>query len=372
MEKDKKFNIIGVSSKFAICGMPLRADTYKTCSFGCKYCFSNNRKVMGNNAGFEVGNIEHLKRLFKKVFDDQRVDNTNLLEVLLSRGYPLHCGGMSDPFQPCEQKYGITAQLVELSDKYKVPIVFSTKSDTVYGAKINPDLHTFQLSVSNMKNYNNLEPNVPSFEKRAKFYDELKAKGFKVGIRIQPFIPGVTEPEIIDRFCDADNVTIEAIKLIPQNPNKREKLIDMIKLKKEDFYYFGLANLKPSLKLRYYQPLLNKIFIYDLPFSVADNDLRWLGTNKCCCGDRLVPKSTCFNVTAMLKAFNGVYDLNDVIEAAKKDGVSECKCKYLFASNRQEGVVTVEDYLMKNFCNKKSPMCPALQHYISDKNTTKI
>ena len=185
---------------------------------------------MGNNAGFESGNIKQLERLFKKVFDDKKVDNTNFLEVLLSQRYPLHCGGMSDPFQPCEGKYGITAQLVDLSNKYKVPIVFSTKSDTVYGAKINPDLHTFQLSVTNMKNYKNLEPNVPSFESRAEFYDKLKARGFRVGIRIQPFIPGVTEPEIIDRFCDADNITIEAIKLIPQNPNRREKLIDMIEM----------------------------------------------------------------------------------------------------------------------------------------------
>ena len=122
MEKDKKFNIIGVSSKFAICGMPLRADTYKTCSFGCKYCFSNNRKVMGNNAGFEIGNIKQLERLCKKVFDDKKVDNTNFLEVLLAKHYPLHCGGMSDPFQPCEREYKITEQLVELKSWFAANI----------------------------------------------------------------------------------------------------------------------------------------------------------------------------------------------------------------------------------------------------------
>ena len=42
----KKFTPLNVSSKFAICGLPLRVDTYKTCSFNCKYCFSNNRKIM--------------------------------------------------------------------------------------------------------------------------------------------------------------------------------------------------------------------------------------------------------------------------------------------------------------------------------------
>jgi sulfatase maturation enzyme AslB (radical SAM superfamily) len=42
----KKFNPLNVSSKFAICGLPIRVDTYKTCSFNCKYCFSNHRKIM--------------------------------------------------------------------------------------------------------------------------------------------------------------------------------------------------------------------------------------------------------------------------------------------------------------------------------------
>lgn len=37
----KKFNPINVSSKFAICGLPIRVDSYKTCSFGCKYCFAD-------------------------------------------------------------------------------------------------------------------------------------------------------------------------------------------------------------------------------------------------------------------------------------------------------------------------------------------
>ena len=45
-KKNKVFEGLNVSSKFAICGLPIRVDTYKTCSFGCKYCFSNNRKIM--------------------------------------------------------------------------------------------------------------------------------------------------------------------------------------------------------------------------------------------------------------------------------------------------------------------------------------
>ena len=50
----KKFIPLNVSSKFAICGVPLRVDTYKTCSFGCKYCFANYRKIMEFEKEFQM------------------------------------------------------------------------------------------------------------------------------------------------------------------------------------------------------------------------------------------------------------------------------------------------------------------------------
>ena len=42
----KKFNPLSASSKFGLCGLPIRVDTYKTCSHGCKYCFDNNMFIM--------------------------------------------------------------------------------------------------------------------------------------------------------------------------------------------------------------------------------------------------------------------------------------------------------------------------------------
>ena len=54
----KKFAPLAVSSKFAICGLPIRMDTYKYCTFGCKYCFSNNRKIMEIEKEIQVGDAE--------------------------------------------------------------------------------------------------------------------------------------------------------------------------------------------------------------------------------------------------------------------------------------------------------------------------
>lgn len=53
----KKFNGLNVSSKFAICGLPIRIDSYKTCSFGCKYCFAENRKIMQYGREIQIANV---------------------------------------------------------------------------------------------------------------------------------------------------------------------------------------------------------------------------------------------------------------------------------------------------------------------------
>lgn len=148
----KKFNPLNVSSKFAICGLPIRIDSYKTCSFGCKYCFAENRKIMEYEKKIQVANINQVKNKLKKVFDDKNVDKTNFLETLIDEGITWHCGGMSDPFQPCEKKLQITKQILNITNKYGIHILFSTKSDTTYNCDIRPDLHTFQLSVTNTEN----------------------------------------------------------------------------------------------------------------------------------------------------------------------------------------------------------------------------
>lgn len=85
------FKPLAVSSKFAICGLPLRLDTYKSCGFDCTYCFANNR-VIGAKQEKEC-NIDWLKKKFKKVYDETDVNPNDFLEVLLKNRISLHGGG---------------------------------------------------------------------------------------------------------------------------------------------------------------------------------------------------------------------------------------------------------------------------------------
>ena len=357
----QKFNPLNISSKFAICGLPIRVDTYKTCSFGCYYCFANNRKIMEFQKVLQIGDIEQVERKLKKVLIEKNIDSKNFLEVLISKGITWHCGGMSDPFQPIEKELGITKKLIDLSNKYGISILFSTKSDSVYGANINPKLHAFQLSITNVENRKDIEPNAPSIENRLKFFKELKQKGFKVGIRIQPFIPNVSSLKIVEMFKEADNFTLEGIKIVPQNKESKDYILNTLNLSKDDFTQMGLLNLKPTIRLEMYKPFIEYFEKNNIPYSIADNDLHFIGTNKCCCGDRLINKSTNFNNTTMIKNYGRDYTKKQLDEELSKGGVKDCKCNYLFTSNRQENCTTVQEFYDKRFYRKSSPFSPCFQ-----------
>lgn len=351
----KKFIPIAVSSKFAICGLPIRVDTYKNCSHGCKYCFANDRKIMEFKKDLQVGNIGYVERKLKKIFSD-KYDDRNFLEYLIKDGITWHCGGMSDPFQPSEEDFRMTKQLVDITNKYNISILFSTKGFSTYDVDIRPYLHTFQFSFTNIDNRRDIEPFVESFEKRYQLYKELKARGFKCGIRVQPFIPGVTNIDIVEKFKDADYFTIEGLKLVPQNKEHKEYLLNLLNLKKEDFTQMGLLNLKPEIREELYREFIEELERYNIPYSLADNDFHHISSGKCCCGDVLIKKSTNFNNTALCHKYGIEYTKQDMQK--ELGGCGGCACNNLFTSNRQEGLKTVKEFYDKRFDRKSSPFSP--------------
>lgn len=354
----KKFEGLNVSSKFAICGLPIRVDTYKTCTFGCTYCFSNNRKICEFDKTIQIANIESVKKRLDRIFNKQKYDSTNFLDSLIAQEITWHCGGMSDPFQPAEKKYHVTKDLVDVCNEYGITILFSTKTATLYNANVRPDLHTFQLSVTNVDNRKDLEPGVPDIQKRIDLFHALKREGFRVGIRIQPFIPNVSTLEIVKAFYGADNFTLEGLKLVPQNKEHKELVLSAVGMKQSDFTQMGLLNLKPEVRLKMYEPFVEYFRENSIPFSLADNDLHHIGTNACCCGDRLVKKSTTFNNTAMCAQYGKCYAKEQVDYELFESGIRDCKCNHLFTSNRQEGCTSVQDFYDKRFDRSTSPFSP--------------
>jgi len=351
----KKFSPLAVSSKFAICGLPIRMDTYKFCTFGCRYCFSNNRKIMEFEKSIQIGDDNWLRKKLEGVSRNGPKEG-NFLEKLIEKKITFHCGGMSDPFQPCEDTYHATQKCVDICTEYGHTILFSTKSDTVYSTNIRPDLHTFQLSITGCDS--EVEPNAPPLSKRVDFFKQLKRDGFRVGIRIQPFIPGVSTLDIVRTFEEADNFTLEGIKIVPQNKECKEYILSRFGLDKSDFTQMGLLNLRPEVRVEMYKPFIEYFEAHDIPYSIADNDMHHLGTNNCCCGDALISNSLHINNTTMCHLYGCDYDKDKMDEMILREGVRDCKCNALFTSNRQEGCISVQDFYDKRFDRKSSPFSP--------------
>ena len=357
----EKFEGLNVSSKYGICGLPIRVDSYKTCSFGCRYCFANGRKIMEFDKTLLIADTASIERRLDRIFGQQDVQTDNFLDQLIAHRITWHFGGMSDPFQPCNQELRVTNDIIDIGNRYGITMLFSTKSNTLHNANVRPDLHTFQLSVSNVNDRRDIEPNVPPISERIDLFRWLKHEGFRVGIRIQPFIPNVSTLDIVKVFEGADHFIIEGLKVIPQEGEQKDYCFGELGENPKHYTQMGLMNMLPEKRLQLYQPFIDYFQAHGISYSVSDNDLRWMGNNRCCCGDALVSKATGFDTTALCMKYGRRWRLQDALKEV--GGVYlQCKASDLVASNRIYGCRTVEDFYRKRHTEQSSPMSPRFQY----------
>ena len=147
---------------------------------------------------------------------------------------------------------------------------------------------------------------------------------------------------------------------MPQNKEQVDYLTKLLGISKNDFIQMGMLNLKPKI---------DKLEKYNLPYSVADNDLHFMSKTKCCCGEPLVKKSTDFNNTALFFR-NKSYSLVDVKDSLGKYGC--CKANHLFTSNRQDSCTTVLDFFEKRFNRQTSPFSKKFMYGFADDKQKRI
>lgn len=352
-------------TKVFVCGVPLRLDAYRNCSFQCRYCFANNRAdTHGGHVddnSFEVADSAKLEKYFDKVLVQNKLKATQ--DYLVKEGVTIHVGGMSDPFQPINEKYKATNELIDVCNKYERSLLFSTKSNQVHGANIRPDLHAFQLSVTNLANRKDIEPNVPDIDTRLKFYKELKQEGFKVGIRMQPFIPDVTSLEIVKAFEGCDHFILECLKLDPTNRAELDFAFNELNINPDAMISKGgRLYLNPATRMDLYAPFIEYFKQHGISYSVADNDLRENSTDMCCCGDALIKKSTQLDPTALIKKYGRQWQRSDVQRRLEELGIAECEHMVLL---HHAGVKpdTESQCLKKTFNTPAAVASPSYQWY---------
>lgn len=253
-------------SQIILCDVPIRYDTYKGCSHGCKYCFVT-RKYDIADIKFGEG-VEALQNFIS----GKRSKETKWCDWNI----PLHWGGVSDPFQPCEKKYKRSLNALKVFAESKYPFVVSTKNkmiaDSEYLELIKQCNCVVQFSAICSK-FDKLEPGASTFNQRIVAASKI-SKHKRVIIRVQPYITNVFEDVMknIEKFSEVGiyGIVIEGIKYF----HKREGLVKV----GADYCY-----PKKILKQHFTQ-IKAKCHKYGLKFYCGENRLRNMGDDLCCCG----------------------------------------------------------------------------------------
>ena len=228
-----------ITKAFRFCPNAFRIDMYRGCDFGCRYCFANMEWKATQEYGWAEARLEKIQKRFELAFDTPEKESKDILIELLRHKVPLHCGGMSDPFQNREWKYELTYKLIELCNKYDYPIVFSTKTANLpekYFDILTPRLHAFQVSIMGFPGkYTDIwESNTPTSEERVDFVRKLREKGFWCSIRIQPIINIKNVLYLIRESKDIPSYyTVEHLRMIYDNEQGMKCFHELIENKKD-------------------------------------------------------------------------------------------------------------------------------------------
>lgn len=190
------------------CHYPTRLDTYgKGCYYNCKYCYSKKlldfRKLWHPN-NVAVADIEKIYRKIKK----------------LPRGSVVRIGGMTDCFQPIEQKVMNTYHTIKALNEQDIHYLIVTKSPLIATKKymeiLDKKLAHIQISTptTNNKVLKDTD-NAPPYQQRKQAIETLQKKGYDISIRLSPFLYETADYKELNT-TQADKCLVEFLRITPQ------------------------------------------------------------------------------------------------------------------------------------------------------------
>ncbi|MEM2851112.1 MAG: radical SAM protein [Candidatus Bathyarchaeia archaeon] len=195
-----------VLSKSRIYGVNYSVNPYLGCEHGCFYCFARFMiKYAGQ--GMEWGEFVSVKTNSPRVLD---------LELCRAKKGLVLMSSVTDPYQPLEEKYELTRQILEILARYDFPVSILTKS------------HLVTRDVDIMKEFSNcevgltivtldervreaFEPRAPQIKKRLEALWELHDSGIETYGFIGPMLPYLTEETLEDLLSKLTEVAVDRI-----------------------------------------------------------------------------------------------------------------------------------------------------------------
>jgi DNA repair photolyase len=179
-------------------GMGYSMNPYAGCEHGCIYCYARNvHEYWGYSAGIDF----EQKILVKK-------NAPRLLRKFLMHpkweGTPIMLSGNTDCYQPAEQKYRLTRQLLEVCNEFNQPVGILTKNSRILKDKdllqemAKKGIVSAMVSITTFNEdlRRIMEPRTTTAQQKLKVIEELGKAGVRMGIMMGPMIPGLNEHEM--------------------------------------------------------------------------------------------------------------------------------------------------------------------------------
>lgn len=304
------------SGEILDCSMPMTFDQYDHCSYNCLYCFSFYQKALKafnplfpNQVGKHYQQTEpravSLNR-FKKMFNlERKCQFTEYIKQKIT----MQWGGLSDPFDMFERKYGRGLEILKFLKEKDYPLCFSTKGTWwIYDDRYVELFHrqrnwNVKFSIINLdkKKASLMEMGVPSPEVRLqaiKDFNKIRGNGGST-LRLRPFIIGLSNPdheELIEQAADAgvQAVSMEFFcyesRAVESMIERYDRMSEIVGFDIREFYRSNTTNLAGYYRLNWkikekYVNECEKICKKRrLRFYVSDSDHKDRCANGSCCG----------------------------------------------------------------------------------------
>jgi DNA repair photolyase len=179
-------------------GMYYSMNPYAGCEHGCIYCYARNaHEYWGYSAG-----LDFERKIIVKVNAPQ------LLRKFLMHPkwecLPISLSGNTDCYQPAEQKYHLTRQLLEVCNEFNQPVGLISKNGymlkdiDILGKLAAKKLVSVLVTVTSLNEELRrvMEPRTTTAKQRLALIKGLSDAGVKVGVMMGPMIPGLNEHEM--------------------------------------------------------------------------------------------------------------------------------------------------------------------------------
>jgi len=179
-------------------GMFYSMNPYQGCEHGCIYCYARNSfEYFGYSAGLDF----ERKIIVKK-------NAPELLRKFLMHPkwecVPIGLSGNTDCYQPAEQKFRLTRQLLEVCLEFNQPVGMITKNAgmlrdmDILKKMADRNLISILVSVTSLNEELRrvMEPRTTTGRQRLRLIKELSDQGVRMGVMLGPMIPGLNEHEM--------------------------------------------------------------------------------------------------------------------------------------------------------------------------------